>query len=69
MASLSEITKGIEAAVNSVDSKKAALDAARNAVAKAEKEYQDVVDRIKVLHADYQKFMQDILSMGGTIHR
>ena len=69
MSKLSEITKNLEAAVEAVSTKKAALDKARQAASAAEAEYLAVVDAIRKHHADYQAVMQDILTLGGTIHR
>lgn len=68
MPKLSEITKQLEAAVEAVAGKKAAMDAAHAASAKAESEYGAVVDSVRKLHTDYQAIMKDILSFGGTVH-
>jgi hypothetical protein len=68
MAKLSDLTKQLEAAVDAVAGKKEALDAARASLAKAEGDYQGVVDSVRKLHADYQAIMKDILSFGGTVH-
>lgn len=69
MATLTEITKGLEASVLAVGQKKAALDNAKAAVASAEVAYQAVIENIKKLHAEYEAIMKDILTLGGTIHR
>lgn len=68
MAKLSDITKSLEAAVDTVAIKKASLDAARLAVTSAENEYQSIVNEVKQLHGQYQAIMADIFSLGGTIH-
>lgn len=68
MASLSELTKSIEATIAEIGKNKAAHEVARIAAADAEKAYLDSVNAIRALHAEYQALMNDILSFGGTVH-
>lgn len=64
-----EIASGLDKAISSTTSKKAALDAARKVVVDAEQAYADSITAVKSLHAEYSKLMQDVLSLGGTLHK
>ena len=66
--SLTELAKGLEAAVQKVESSKAAAAAAEKAHNDAKAAYVSSVEAVRSLHAEYQKIMNDILSFGGTVH-
>lgn len=68
MASLTDLTKAIEATIAQISSNKVAYEKAKKTAADAEKAYLDSVNTIRALHADYQTLMNDILSFGGTVH-
>lgn len=66
--SLSDITKGLEAAVNSVAGKKEALDKAREIASAAEKVYLASLAEVRDLHQQYSDFMKNVLSNFGQMH-
>lgn len=65
---LSDITKGLEAAVSSVDGKKAKLDAARKVAADAEADYLLALDSVRSFHAKFTDYMKNVLTGYGQLH-
>lgn len=65
---LSDITKGLEAAVASVDGKKATLDQAKKVAATAEADYLASLTAVRNFHTQYTEYMKNILSGYGQMH-
>ena len=65
---LPELNKAIEQAVADVSVKKAASEKADVIAAEAKTAYVAAVQKIRDLHGEYQKVMQEILSFGGSQH-
>lgn len=64
-----EIASGLDKAIKDTAARKASVDAASKALTDAQAAYSDTISVVKGLHAEYQKLMQDILTLGGTIHK
>lgn len=66
---LSEITKGLEGAVDAVGKKKLSLDTAQAALAFAQTEYQAALTSVKDFHQKYSEHMSTILTGFGQLHK
>lgn len=66
---LSEITRNIEAAVADLPKLKKTMDDAKAKAKASEVAYLEAGASIKTLYEEYKKVMQDVLSLGGTIHQ
>jgi hypothetical protein len=66
---LTEISTGLEKAVQDVYTKKAKLDEVKKLIAGAEEEYGKAMTAVKDLHTQYSSFMSNVLTNFGQIHK
>lgn len=63
-----ELATKIDAAVRDVENRRKAVDVATVALESATQEYSAAVATVHALHTEYQTFMDNVLSVGGTVH-
>jgi hypothetical protein len=63
-----ELATKIDAAVRDVETRKQAVDVATVTLEKAQQDYAAAVSALQPLHTEYQTFMDNVLSVGGTVH-
>ena len=66
---LSDLSRELDAAIDSVESRQAAVVAAKKVLVDAEEACSAVTGRIKELHKQYEAIITNFLTAGGTIHR
>jgi hypothetical protein len=66
--SMGELGKKMDAALRDVDAKRQALDAAKAALDAATTDHGDALAVVSGLKAQYDALMQDVMSVGGTVH-
>lgn len=69
MATFSEIAANLDKAVEAVESKQAVVEAAKEALKNAEIACGEAVNTVRAIHAEYQKRVQAVVTLGGTVHR
>ena len=63
-----ELATKMDAAVRDVETRRQAVDVARVALDAATEEYGAAVTTLTTLRAEFQTLMDDVLSVGGTVH-
>lgn len=63
-----ELATKMDASVRDIETSRKAVDKATAALATATEEHSTAVATLTALHAEYQAFMNDMLSAGGTVH-
>jgi hypothetical protein len=63
-----ELATKMDAAVRDVETRRQAVDVARVALDSATQEYSAAIETLTTLRADFQTLMDDVLSVGGTVH-
>ena len=63
-----ELATKMDAAVREVETRRQAVDVARVTLDTATHDYSAAVDTLTALRADFQTLMDDVLSVGGTVH-
>jgi hypothetical protein len=66
---LGDIAKALDAAIQAVNLKKSAAEAAKKAASDANAAYFESLSKVKELHTEYQKQMDGVLSGFGQIHK
>jgi len=63
-----ELANKIDAAVRDVEARRKAVDVATVTLETASQDYSAAVTTLNALHTEYQTFMDNVLSVGGTVH-
>lgn len=63
-----ELATKMDATVREVETRRQAVDVARVALDSATQEYSTAVETLTALRAEFQTLMDDVLSVGGTVH-
>ncbi len=63
-----ELATKIDTAVRDVETRRQAVDVATVSLQTATQEHSAAVATLHQLHTEYQTFMDNVLSVGGTVH-
>jgi hypothetical protein len=63
-----ELANKIDVAVRDVEARRKAVAVATVTLETATQEYSAAVATVHALHTEYQTFMDNVLSVGGTVH-
>lgn len=69
MATFSEIAANLDKAVEAVETKQEAVKLAEQVLKDAQIACGEAVNTVRAIHAEYQKRVQAVVTLGGTVHK
>lgn len=68
-STITELASKLEAAVEALTARKAVVDGLKADLAKAQAEFNDAAGAAQEARSAYLKYVDNLLSLGGTVHR